>query len=947
MSMHLLRRQHLVAGTLALVWILLGGASAAFAQGVGTVTGLVTDASTGDPLPGANIIALGLNIGTSTGLDGTYTLPLAAGRYEIQASFISFKAVRANVTVAASQTTTQDFSLPEDFIGAGEVVVLGTRRQGRTVIDSPVPVDVLTPAEIEATGLTETTQILQQLVPSYNAPQASITDGSDHVRPATLRGLGPDQVLILVNGKRRHTSSLVHVNGSVGRGSTGADLNAIPPSAIERVEVLRDGAAAQYGSDAIAGVINIVLKEREGLDASVTYGQYVSTVERGYGPNEGFLADGSDMNSYDWDASGETGFDWIGAPDDVTYKDGNTVNLHLGYGVNVSDGTVYLSGSLRHRDYVNRAGLDPRQQYYNGYNFDAFGAAFTEDTFPRLNHRYGNGEFDDVSLFFNGSIPVNESGTQLYTFGGVSAREGLSGCFYRRSLDSRTNRDILPDGFLPKINAKVNDVSLAGGLKGATGGWAYDLSETFGTNALTFDMADTHNASMDNSPRTFDSGTLNFAQATTNLDLFRSVEIGTAAPVSIAIGGEFRWDNYWINAGDDASWQDGGVPVRDGPSVGASTAAGAQCLPGFQPRSEQDETRTNFGFYVDVENNITSQFLLSLAARFENYSDFGSTLNGKVAARYEIVPGFALRGAASTGYRAPSLAQAWFTSIATNFIDGVPFEVGTFPVASDVALALGAQELDAETSVNLSSGVTFSQGNLSLSVDGYLIEINDRITFTENFTDAAVATFLSNQGINANGGRYFTNAMDTRTKGVDIIARYGAHLGTGTARFTAAINVSDTEVTNLDLDTDGDGEPDAIASPAQLAALNETSLVGRSRIGDYQDAQPNDKINLQVNYDVNGWRFMARVNRYGEVTALADADPLRDQTFGAKWLTDVEVAYEVRQGLSVAVGANNLFDVYPDKQLKINSFNGIFPYNGFSPFGFFGRYVYSRLNVKL
>jgi len=391
----------------------------------------------------------------------------------------------------------------------------------------------------------------------------------------------------------------------------------------------------------------------------------------------------------------------------------------------------------------------------------------------------------------------------------------------------------------------------------------------------------------------------------------------------------------------------GGVPVRDGPNAGASTAAGAQCLPGFQPRSEQDETRTNFGFYVDVENNITSEFLVNLAARFENYSDFGSTVTGKVAARYEFVPGLALRGAVSTGYRAPSLAQAWFTSIATNFIDGIPFEVGTFPVASDVAQALGAQELDAETSVNLSGGITYSKGNLSLSVDGYLIEIDDRITFTENLTDAAVAEFLGNQGINANGGRYFTNAMDTRTKGVDIIGRYGARVGSGTVRFTAALNFTDTKVTNLDLDTDGDGKADAIASPAQLIALNEASLVGRSRIGDYQDAQPNDKFNFQINYDINAWRFLIRANRYGEVTSLSASDPLRDETFGAKWLNDVEVAYQVANKVSVAVGSNNLFDVYPDKQLKRNSFNGIFPYDGFSPFGFFGRYIYTRVNVKL
>ena len=914
----------------------------AFGQ-LATISGTVTDGATGDPLAGANIFVVGTTLGTSADADGAYRLTLAPGTYELQATFIGFSAASTSLTVRAGQTLTQNFALAENLIGAGEVVVLGTRRQGRTVVDSPVPVDVLTPAEIQATGFTETTQVLQLLIPSYNAPQASITDGSDHIRPATLRGLGPDQVLVLVNGKRRHTGALVHVNGSVGRGSTGADLNAIPPSAIERIEVLRDGAAAQYGSDAIAGVINIVLKENPGLDVGVTYGQYLSTTTRGYDPDEGFLSDNSDVNAYDWDAPGETGFNRIGAPEEETYTDGQTVQVTAGYGFEVADGTIYASGTLRHRDFVNRAGLDPRQQYYDGFE----GGTFSEESFPRLNHRYGNGEFDELSFFLNGSVPINEAGTQLYAFGGVSAREGLSGCFYRRSLDNRTNRALYPNGFLPKINAKVNDYSGAAGIKGTYAGWAFDLSETVGTNALTFDMDDTHNASMDNSPTAFDAGTLNFAQATSNLDLFRSIEIGTAAPLSIAIGGEFRWENYWIDAGDEFSFLDGGVPVRDGPNAGSAAPTGSQCFPGFRPESQQDETRTNVGVYLDLENNLTSRVLLSLAGRFENYSDFGATATGKLAGRFEITPQLALRGAASTGFRAPSLAQAWFTSIATNFIDGVPFEVGTFPVESPVARALGAEDLDPETSFNLSAGVTFQQNNFSLTLDAYQIEIDDRITFTENFTDAAVAQFLAAQGINATGGRYFTNALDTRTQGIDLTGRYGLPLGPGTARLTAALNFSDTEVTNLDLDTDGDGDPDAIAAPAQLAALNQPTLVDRSRVGDYQDAQPDSKINLQVNYDLRDVRLMLRTIRYGEVTSISSSTPLRDQTFAAKWVTDAEVGYALRSGVMIAIGANNLFDVYPEKQFKANSFNGIFPYNGFSPFGFFGRYLYARANVRL
>jgi iron complex outermembrane receptor protein len=915
--------------------ILLLVAAPALAQN-GTLTGLVTDVESGEPLIGANVALADLNIGTATDTEGRYRFEAPPGTHTLVASFVGYRAQEVTVRVEAGETIERDFALLEDLVGAGEVVVVGTRGAGRTVVDSPVPVDVISPADLASTGQIETSQILSVLVPSYNAPQASITDGSDHVRPATLRGLGPDQVLVLVNGKRRHTSALVHVNGSVGRGSTGIDLNAIPASAIERIEVLRDGAAAQYGSDAIAGVINIILKDRVGFDASVNLGQYVSTVERGYGSDELFLPDGSDREDYDFDAPGETGFELIGPPEEVTYTDGQTIEGHLGYGIPVADGgSVYVSAQGRHRGFVNRAGLDPRQQFYDGFD-----GTVSEEGFDRENHRYGNGEFDEASVFANAIVPLSGAQLEAYASGGASYREGLTGCFYRRSLDDRTNRSLYPDGFLPKINAKVRDASASAGLRGSFGEWAFDLSETVGTNAFNFDIADSHNASMDNGPTDFDAGTLGFAQATTNLDVFRSLNVGTSSPLSVAVGAEFRYENYSIDAGEEASYLDGGVPVRDGPNAGGSTAPGSQCFPGFQPQSQQDESRTNLGVYVDLENNVTERWLVGVAGRFETYSDFGTTVTGKLSTRLELVEGFALRGAAATGFRAPSLAQAWFTSIATNFIDGVPFEVGTFPVESDVARALGAADLDPEKSRNLSAGVTFNRADVSVTVDGYLIEIDDRITFTENFTSDAVAAFLQDRGINASGGRYFTNAVDTRTLGLDVIGRYGRALGPGTARFTAALNVNDTEVTN----TNDDG---VIPAPAELRALDQPALVDRVRVGDFEVAQPDSKLLLQANYELSAWSFLVRTNRYGEVTSRAASDPLRDQTFGAEWLTDLEVAYVVRDGVRLAVGANNVFDVYPEKQLKRNSFNGIFPYNGFSPFGFFGRFVYTRVNVRL
>jgi len=903
-----------------------------YGQSTVKLSGVITDAKTGDPLVGANVSVQGSLLGAAARNDGSYELHLVPGSYTLLVQYIGYGTIKEPVTIAVDQPVTKNFALEEDVLQLSEIVAVGTRYSGRTVIESPVPIDVISAKEIHATGLTQTTQILQQLVPSYNAPQPSITDGSDHMRPATLRGLGPDQVLILVNGKRRHTSALVHVNGSIGRGSTGVDLNAIPGSAIAKIEVLRDGAAAQYGSDAISGVINIVLKEEMGLDATASYSQYFSSVTRGYAEDEENLPDNSDANNYDWDGNG------IGGPQDVDYRDGETLNLHLGYGLKIAqDGKLYVSGHIRNRERAVRAGLDPRQQYFDGDP--------RENSFNRLNHVYGQGESVDYSLFFNGSIPVGDAGGQVYAFGGYNDRQGSTGCFYRRARDNRTVRSIHPDGFLPTLDNRLKDFSVAAGVKGNVGKWTYDLSETFGNNSFNFIVDNTNNASEGTASDThFDSGTLKFRQATTNLDLLRGVDIGTASPLNVAIGAEFRWDNYQIDPGEVDSYLNGGVPVLDGPNAGKPAPVGASCFPGFSPRNATDAKRTNIGLYVDLENNLTEAFLLGVAARFENYSDFGSTVTGKVAGRYELSEMVALRGAASTGFRAPSLAQANYSAIATNFIDGVPFEVGTFPVDDPVARALGAKDLDAETSVNFSAGLTVSQSNFSLTADAYLINIDDRIVFTENFTGSGIASFLQSQGIDANGGRYFTNAVKTETKGLDIIGRYATTVGPGTFRFTAALSFSETNITNKN----------EIETPAVLAQFTSRPLFGRTEQGRFEVGQPHQKHNFTANYDVNRWSFMARAIYYGEVTDLNSGDPdpatginLRDETFGAKVLTDFEVSYELKDGIGVAVGANNLFDVYPDKQLKRNSFNGIFPYDGLSPFGFFGRSIYTRLNVNL
>ena len=893
----------------------------AFAQSSGSIKGVVKDAKTGETLFGANVTVLGTRIGASTNANGEYVVKVPAGRYHVQISYVGYKTIRVQLNVKAGETLEQNVALQNDLIGTQEVVVVGTRTRDRTVINSTVPIDVITAKDIEQSGFTQTTDLLKALVPSYNAPQASITDGSDHVRPATLRGLNPDQVLVLVNGKRRYTSALVNLNGSIGRGSSGTDLNTIPASAIERIEVLRDGASAQYGSDAIAGVINIILKIKKGLDVSSSFGEYVTTENRGYSEAEGNIP-GETAATYSWDGNSQ----------DAKITDGFSKTVHLGYGFDLNGGTVYLSGEYRKHNFTNRSGLDPRSQYFtvNGQPDPR------EATFGKLNHRFGDADLEDMGVFLNSSVPVSES-AQFYAFGGYSLRNGAASGFYRRANDDRTVRAIYPNGFLPFIDTKIYDGSLVAGLKGSLGEWVYDATEAFGGNSFNFIIDNSLNTSYGTaSPTSFNAGALKFYQSSTTIDFVRQLEIGTENPLNLAAGAEFRWENYQVTAGDPKSYQDGGVKILDGPNAGKPAAVGAQVFPGFAPNNAQDQSRTNVGVYVDLENQATAQLTIGAAARFESYSDFGSTITGKLDARYEIVPGFAARAAVSNGFRAPSLSQEYFSSIATNFIGGVPFELGTFPVNSPVAKALGAKDLTAEKSVNLSGGLTYTDNNFSLTVDGYQINITNRIVLTENFTGAGISNFLLSKGINAAGGRFFTNALDTKTKGVDITAKYGVSLGNGVLRLTAAMNFNQTDITNKD----------QIQTPDQLKAITTIPLLGRVEQGRFERGQPLSSWNFQANYSFSEWSFMARAGRYGEITSFNN-NVVQDQTFSSVWVVDAEAAYNIMKGLTLGVGVNNLFDQYPDKIIKVNSFFGILPYSSMSPSGYNGRYVYSRINFSL
>jgi iron complex outermembrane receptor protein len=841
-----------------------------------TISGQVLSADDGAPLPGATVEAAGVR--TTTDADGRYSLsvPGAAGQtVEVVASFEGLQTSRSDVTLAAGGAT-QDFALGVSFY---ESITVGSRAAGAEA-QQAVPVDVLEEIQIQRAGPAETMQILQALTPSFNFPRPTITDGTDSVRPATLRGLGSDQVLVLINGKRRHNGALVNVNGSIGRGSTAVDLNAIPSSAISRIEVLRDGAAAQYGSDAIAGVINIVLKGGEE----------------------------------------ELGVDLKGGS--TTHGDGDLVDASVHGGFKLGRGSAFATLEYRDRAETNRAGPDPRPQG-------------SRDPVPQPNHHWGDSEAQDLMAFFNASIPVNDAeNAWFYAFGGASRREGSHGGFYRLANGTGNHPQIYPNGFLPLIEPEVADMSLAAGVRGQWQDWFADVSTVFGDNEFEFNVANSLNASLGPTippnQTEFYAGTLQFDQWTTNVDLVRTFDVGLAGPLNVAVGAELRREGYSIEAGEPASYIDGGRPTQ----FGGRAAPGAQVFPGFRPSDEKDESRTSYAAYVDLEADVHDRVRLGVATRFEDYDDFGSTSDYKVSARFQPVDEVVLRAAIATGFRAPSLGQSFFSAVSTNFlaVNGVlqPFEVGTFPVSSPVAQALGAQPLKAEESEHLSGGIVWTpNSSFEIGLDYYRIDIEDRIVFSGNFTGGQVAALLA--PFNVTGARFFTNAVDTETEGWDLSASYRLD-GTsfGDWRFTAGYNQTENRVVGT------------VQTPPQLAGLSEV-LFDRTERLRIECGQPEDNLRLATDWSMNRMFGVVRGARYGEY-CLVDRRVV-DQQFGEEWLFDLEIGYDFEL-FTVAIGAQNLTDEFPDLNLAANSNLGIFTYPSHSPFGMNGRFVYGRVGFR-
>ncbi|WP_263785880.1 TonB-dependent receptor [Salinibacter grassmerensis] len=916
--------------------VMLGPTPSA-AQSTATVQGQVIDAETGNPLVGANVQVLGTQRGTSADTDGQYSVRVAPGDLRLRASFVGYSAGTEQLRVEAGETYTLNFELAPGST-LDDVVVVGSRGESRSALQSAVPVDALPVDELTAQSpQTNLNRLLTYSAPSFQANRQSAADATEFIDPASLRGLPPDQVLVLVNGKRRHKSSLINTLQTAGNGAAGTDLNAIPTAAVEQIEVLRNGAAAQYGSDAIAGVLNVQLKEdTDRLTANVTSGIHqegdgeLLKVEANYGFG-----------------LGEDGFVNVTG----TYRNRARTNRSDGNQLVLFDQSRYLSGGYEAGVFAYPLTGNPEQARQNDQAIlDQLGMERKD-----FNFRVGQSAIEQGAVFLNSEVGLNDDAT-FYAFGGLSYKNGV-GAPFRRLPYETANMPYRPDaanpafefGFQPEMNSDVIDQSLTLGVKGTIAGWTWDLANSFGRNSLDYQMDNTANASLlQATPSSIYAGKHAFSQNTSTLDVSRFFDDALAG-VNVAFGGAYRVDHYQIFAGEEASYRNYGrtqMIDNSGPEPQLVTrdtlgkAGGAQGFVGFRPENEVDRTRSNVAAYLDTEVNLTDELLVTAAGRFEEYSDFGNTLTGKLAARWSLFEEqLNLRGSVSNGFRAPSLHQLYFNQVRTDFNDaGRLVNVGTFSNDSEVARVLGVPRLDEERSRSASVGFTASPTeNFDLTVDGYRIRVDDRIVLTGEFS-SGVEGLLDEAG--ASSAQFFANAVDTETIGLDVVATYRLQTAYGTVDLSAAGNYNRTEAddelnipSTLRNTFDGTAEElrNTFFSPKERALLETSS--------------PRTKLNLSADYSVGPVSLFLRTVRFGEVTR--NEFPFgSEQVHSPQWVTDATVSYQMMDAATVSVGANNLFDNYPDEQVPENSYYGVFDYAPVQQ-GFNGAFYFARLNVQL
>ena len=871
------------------------------------VTGIVTD-NVGEPIIGANIVEKGTSNGVISDGSGSYKIKVQEGATLVY-SYIGYSTDEKNV----GDNSKMDISLVESSgQELKEIQVVGSRNSKRTVVNSAVPIDIIDVKSVTTqSGKLEINELLQYVAPSFNANKQSGSDGADHVDPASLRGMGPDQTLVLINGKRRHQSSLINLFGTRGRGNTGTDLNAIPASSIKRIEILRDGAAAQYGSDAIAGVINIVLNDNvDELTGTISYGVFNTKADGDFpagtvNTGDNFLDTNADGNKT---AKGKS-------------FDGNSMKVTANYGAKIGDKGGFANFTA---EYISKdKTLRPAYDFRRGF---------------------GEAAIQGFNFFVNAAIPVSDK-TEIYAFGGRNFRDTDAYAFTRNNPSPRIVASIYPNGFTPRITSTIIDNSISAGIRTTTAsGWKVDISNTYGKNLFHYYIKGTLNASLEEaSPTEFDAGGHTLSQNTINFDLSKNYS-DILNGFNMAFGAEYRTEQFTIFAGEEgsyATYDTNGNAVIDpstqtipvDPITGDVRPGGSQGFPGYSPANTVDRSRSNVSLYADGELDVTESFMVTTAVRFENYSDFGSTLNWKVASRLKVTDNINFRGSVSTGFRAPSLAQIYYNLQFTNFSSTGASEILLSPNNSPVTQAFGISKLNEEKALNGSLGVTANFGNFTATVDGYYIKVKDRIVLTGYFDASAL-------NIGVDQAQFFVNGTDTKTTGLDIVLAWKKKFGDQSFGATLVGNINNMKIEKV-----------------KNGPLDEQTFFGEREKAFLLASAPDNKFGLNLNYSKKWFDAGLAFTRFSEVKLLdyqmyedvADYGTFGDQikaatdTYGVKIVTDLTLGFKLLDKLKLNIGSNNLLNVYPDQQDDWVEAGG---YWDAVQMGFGGAFYYARLGFR-
>jgi iron complex outermembrane recepter protein len=898
--------------SLVLVLVMLSSFSSLMAKSADPIKGKVTAA--GEALPGVSVTIKGTTKGGFTDLNGNFSIVANQGDVLV-VSFIGYKT--KEVTITGNEIS---ISLEESTSFLNDVVVVGSRSTvARTNIERPVPVDVISVKELQATGQTELSQQVVFTSPSFNSAKNAINGVANYADPASLKGLSPDQMLVLVDGKRRHQFSALNSNVTIGKGTVVTDMNSIPSLALERVEILRDGAAAQYGSDAIAGIANLVLKKSvNNGTAQMQYGVTSKGDGGGYtmGLNYGFdLGKGASLNI--------TG----------SFQDASGTDRSDTYNPQPVTGGTY-TGIYTNVKATDEAALLSRGIWGNG-TYGSFHVS-----------QYGSNAMRSGQVFYNLDVPISK-GWSLYSFGGLSQKDVKAQAFLRTALPTgaTTNPDLYPDGYAPSLPGTASDASSFVGFKRKTdGGWNVDLSTGYGRNFLDQFAKNSSNASLGAaSPKDFYIGRVFFGQSLTEASISKTMinKFGTKS-LSLALGGQYRKDNFVLTPGDPAASEVGPLAATK------NKTPGSQGRVGIDKADKTDVNRSNVGIYADVESDITNKFLVAGAIRFENYSDFGSNFSGKLASRLKLTDNFAIRGSVNKGFRAPLLQQIANAATTSTVQNGIIRSTKQLPSSDTRLKAIGIDAPTPETSWNYNLGITAKLGkDFLFTVDAYQIDIKDRIIVTENLVVNNIAALKTNF-VGLQEITFFTNAINTGTKGIDVVASY-KHDINPKSKLTAsvALTVNKTEITGVK------------ATPAalQLGTVAKVLLIDTVSRSLIETSQPNKKVLVSLGYQIDKFSVNVRSSYFGEVTAWEKlARPVtgttnlhRSQTFAGKNLFDVSASYNFNTLLTLSVGGNNITNVYPDKVFSnyASYANGQVPYTrNANQFGFNGAYYYGSLMLK-